>query len=79
MSAGPMLSDSQQAFFAWLDEQPERRAGGRIISVREVAEPRSQLREDAPQPGRPSRFPGMERRRHQLALMARQLEKEARG
>ena len=66
-------------FFAWLSEQPERRGGGRIVSVREVAELRSQLREGVPQPARPSRSREMEKRRHQLALMAHQLEIEARG
>jgi hypothetical protein len=73
-----MPDEPSAAFFAWLDQTPQRRRGGRIISVREVAESRSQLREGLPQPVGPSRFPQLERRRRRLALMAYQLEKEER-
>jgi hypothetical protein len=70
-----MPDELSAEFFDWLDEQPQRRGGGRIVSVREVAESRSQPREGAPQPAS-SRFPGMERRRHQLAILTHMLEKE---
>ena len=72
------MPDERSAFFAWLDEQPQRRGGGRIVSVREVAELRSQLRGGVLQPARSPRFPELERRRRRLALIAARIEAEER-
>jgi hypothetical protein len=65
-------------FFKSLDETPQRRGGGRIVSVREVAESRSQLRGAAPQPARSPRFPELERRRSRLALISARIEADER-
>jgi excisionase family DNA binding protein len=70
---GRDLSPSQKAFFDRLDEQPERRGGGRIVSVTEIAERRSQSRAVLH-----ARHPDIERRRHQLAILGHMLEKEGR-
>jgi hypothetical protein len=74
-----MADEPSAAFFAWLDEQPERRGGGWIVSVREVAESRSQLRGAVPQPGRPPRYPEAEKRHNQLKIFAYLIEKDERG
>jgi hypothetical protein len=73
-----MPDEPSAAFFRWLDERPRRRGGGRIVSVRDVAESRSQLREGVPQPARPSRFPELERRRRRLALISARIEADER-
>jgi hypothetical protein len=81
-------NDLSADFFSWLDQVACSPEGvlvqeGHETRVRPAlnvyAEWRS-LRGSRPQPApaRPSRFPEVERRRHQLALMAYQLEKEAR-
>ena len=37
-ASAAMPDEPSHAFFDWLDEQPQRRGGGRIVSVKEVAE-----------------------------------------
>jgi hypothetical protein len=79
-------NDLSAEFFNWLDQQPCSPEG---VLVREGHETRVRpavsvyaewrsLRGAVPQPGRSPRFADVERRRNQLALMAYQLEKEAR-
>jgi hypothetical protein len=83
------MPDDLSAFLDWFDQVPRTPVGvlvpggrGGEMRVRSAplafAEWRSQMRGAVPQPGRPPRSPEAERRRNQLALMAYQLEKEAR-
>jgi hypothetical protein len=82
------MPDDLSAFLDWFDEQPRTPAGvlvpggrGGEMRVRSAplafAEWRSQLRGGAPQPARSPRFPEVEKRRHQLAILTHMLEKES--
>jgi hypothetical protein len=77
------------AFFDWLDEVPRTphgvliHGGGGEMRVRPVevafAEWRSRHLGGTSQPACPPRFPELERRRHQLAILTHMLEKDDRG
>jgi hypothetical protein len=80
-------NDLSAEFWAWLDQMPCSPEGvlvqeGHETRVRPAvsvfAEWRSQMRGSAPQPVRSPRFPEVEKRRNQLALIAYQLAKEER-
>jgi hypothetical protein len=67
-----MLSAPRQAYLDRLDEQPERRGGGHIVSFKEIAEQRSRRQ------AAPLWLQAVERRRHQLAIFAHMIEREER-
>jgi hypothetical protein len=69
------MRELPQAFWDALDEAPQRRAGGYIVSVKARSEqPESRMADLEYR----SRFPRLERARNLTALLAAALEKEER-
>lgn len=85
-ASGAMPDDLCAEFFAWFDQQPRTPTGVLVPgphgemrihpAALAFAEWRSQLRGRVPQPARCPRFPELERRRHQLPILAQMLAKE---